>query len=124
MVKVQYTMEILRKNQRKVGKQTFRDSGLNLVLLAACQKGSLDVVKHFLDNHMDLFDINEEFTYGYHQEWYRPVNYVTIIEDVIGFIDEGKETRTHNLLEFVRTYCKTEDSSQELIQTLQRYGAR
>ena len=121
MVRVQYTLQVLQDNRAAIGKQTFTKDGLYLVLLSACQQGATDVIKLFLDCHSDLFDINETFKYGYTQEWSRPVNYVTLIEDTIGYIDEKQEERSDTLLGFTRRYNHKNES--EVTQLLQKYGA-
>ena len=121
MVKVHYTLHVLEEQQEAISKETFTEDGLYLVLLTACQFEATDVVEHFLDKHSKLFDINETFRYGYTQEWSRPVNYVTLIEDTISFIDEKQEERSDNLTSFTRKYCKND--ATEVIQLLQKYGA-
>ena len=59
MVKVEYTIEILREKQSTIGKETFTEHGLYLVLLSACHLGAIEVIKHFLNNHLNLFEIND-----------------------------------------------------------------
>ena len=121
MVRVQYTLQILQSKHDSVGRETFTTDGLHLVLLSACLGGSVPVIQHFIDNHINLFDINETFRYGYTLEWRRPVNYVTITEHTIGFIDEKREERFDTLLSFTQRYCC--ENKDEVTHLLQKHGA-
>lgn len=123
LVKVEYTLQVLLQKQESITGKTFMEDGLYLVLLAACQVGALGIIKYFLQNHStSIFDIDYQFQYGYTQVWSRPVNYVTLIEDRIGFINDEKETRTDTLVSFTQKY--NNDNKNEVIEMLQSYGAK
>lgn len=121
MVKVEYASEVLLQKQPFITQKTFMEAGLYLVLLAACQVGAVNIIQHFLQNHSTIFDINQSFQYGYTQVWNRPVNYVTVIENRIGFMNSEKEERTDTLVSFTQRY--NNDNKNEVIEILQSYGA-
>lgn len=57
-----YLKKKLAQHNLYVGKQTFL-SGLDVFLLTASRRGRLDIIKYFLKNHTQHFDINARIKY-------------------------------------------------------------